>query len=196
MFRPCLRAGFCTRRATWDDAKNRDDLVITKDVQIRLAVMDEAEEIAQILVGAFGPLRGKYTTGAFAAVTPDADEIRDRFEEGPIWVALVEGKMVGTVSVLPEPDWLYIRSMAVLPETQGLGIGRKLLSVVEHYAVETGFSRLYLYTTYFLKGAIRLYESSGFTHDRDTLADEWHGVPGVGMDKKLGDRVKQNVARS
>ncbi len=169
---------------------------MTEDVQIRLAVADEAEEIAKVLFGAFGPLRGEYTPGAFGAVTPDAQEIRGRFDEGPIWVAFVDREMVGTVSVLPEPDWLYIRSMAVLPAAQGLGIGRRMLAVVEDYAVAMSFSRLYLYTTYFLKGAIRLYESSGFMHDRDTTAEEWHGVPGVGMDKKLGDKVKQNVVGS
>lgn len=167
-----------------------------KTLEIRQATRDEAEKIADVLRAAFGPLSGEYTPGAFAAVTPDPHEIRERFEEGPIWAAFADGEMVGTVSVMPEPDWLYIRSMAVSPATQGLGIGRRMLAVVEDYAVEMGFSRLYLYTTYFLKGAIRLYESSGFAHDRDTTAEEWHGVPGVGMDKKLGDKVKQNVVGS
>ncbi len=77
---------------------------MTDDLKIRLAITDEAPEIAEVIKQAFGPLENDYTPESYAIVTPDADEVRGRFQEGPIWVALKGGKIVATVSVLPEPE--------------------------------------------------------------------------------------------
>src|SRR4051812_31857172 len=110
-----------------------------REVQIRLAVPQESTQIAQILRDAFATTESNYTPEAFAATTPDAETIRKRFDEGPIWVAVEKGAVVGTVSALPEPEWLYIRSMAVSPNAQGGGIGLRLLETVENFAVENGF---------------------------------------------------------
>ena len=129
-------------------------------------------------------------------MTPRADEVGTRFDEGPIWVAVKDGELVGTVSVLPEPEWLYIRSMAVLPSVQGSGIGHRLMDAVEEYAIGAGFERLFLYTTYFSTGAIELYEKHGFKRGRDTTAEEWFGTPGLEMDKKLEAGTKRNVVGS
>src|SRR5437870_1364737 len=132
------------------------------EVEIRLAIPDDADAIAEILRVAFSEFKNDYTSEALSVVTPSADEIATRFGEGPQWLATVDGKPRGTVSVVREPDHLYIRSMAVLPEAQGMGIGRKLLDAVESYAIENGFNRLFLYTTYFSRVAIQLYEKRGF----------------------------------
>jgi ribosomal protein S18 acetylase RimI-like enzyme len=146
--------------------------------------------IAAILFEAFSFFRADYTPEAFAVVTPDPDEITERFDEGPMWVALCGGVVVGTVSVVPEPEWLYIRSMAVSPAAQGHGVGHRLMDVVEEYAIEHQFDRLFLYTTYFSKGAIELYEKHGFERGRDTTADEWFGTPGLAMEKRLSRNEK------
>lgn len=158
--------------------------------------MGDADAIAEVLFEAFSQFKSDYTPEAFAVVTPTADEIAGRFDEGPMWVALKDDEVVGTVSVLPEPEWLYIRSMAVSPKAQGLGIGHLLLDTVEGYAIENGFDRLFLYTTYFSTGAIELYEKHGFLRGRDTTADEWYGTPGLAMDKKISREIKQNVVGS
>ncbi|MFL6467821.1 MAG: GNAT family N-acetyltransferase, partial [Pyrinomonadaceae bacterium] len=100
-------------------------------------------------------------------------------------VASLDGKIVGTVSVTVEEGDLYVRSMAVLPEAQGRGVGHKLLDAIDEYAAETDFDRIFLYTTYFSAGAKELYEKHGYTWVRDTTAEEWFGVPGLEMDKKL-----------
>lgn len=165
-------------------------------IEIRLAVTGDVEAIAAILFDAFSAFRSDYTTEAFAVVTPSAEEIVSRFDEGPMWVALIGEKVVGTVSVVPEPEWLYIRSMAVAPAAQGRGAGHKLLDAVEEYALANGFDRLFLYTTYFSTGAIELYEKHGFIRGRDTTAQEWFGTPGLAMDKFLEGNTKHNVVRS
>jgi GNAT superfamily N-acetyltransferase len=165
------------------------------EVCVRIASPEDAEAISKVLYEAFNVYRSHYTPEAFAVVTPPRDGIARRFDEGPMWVAVKDDEIVGTVSVVPEPEWLYVRSMAVLPNAQGLGVGHRLIDVVETYAIENGFERLFLYTTYFSPGAIELYEKHGFKRGRDTTADEWYGTPGLEMDKKL-ERKKQNVVGS
>ncbi len=162
-----------------------------KDIQVRLASLEEADAIANILREAFAEFESDYTPEAFAVVTPPADEIAGRFDEGPIWVAVKDDRVVATVSAVHEPEWLYIRSMAVLPTAQRLGLGRKLLEAVEAYAIEKGFERLFLYTTHFSSGAIKLYEKNGFRRGRDTSADEWYGTPGLSMEKKIGRNINR-----
>jgi ribosomal protein S18 acetylase RimI-like enzyme len=162
-------------------------------VEIRLAIPEESAIISGILGEAFAEFKTDYTPDAFVVVTPPADEVAGRFDEGPIWVAVNEGEIVGTVSVIPEPEWLYIRSMAVLPKAQGLGVGQKLLVAVEEYGIEKGFNKLFLYTTPFSSAAIRLYEKYGFRLDRYTTADEWFGTPGFSMEKIIGKEHKNAI---
>jgi N-acetylglutamate synthase-like GNAT family acetyltransferase len=154
-------------------------------VEIRLAVVDDAFAIAQVLCEAFGVYENDYTLEAFEVVTPNPEEIISRFAEGPQWVALLDGEIVGTVSVTVEDGDLYVRSMAVAPRVQGHGIGHKLLEAIDEYALRTDFERIFLYTTYFSAGAKDLYEKHGYTWVRDTTAEEWYGVPGLEMDKCL-----------
>src|SRR5207247_11127495 len=103
-------------------------------VEIRFAEPGDAESISEILRKAFSEFKNDYTPEALEVVTPPADEIATRFGEGPQWLAIVDSEPVGTVSVIREPEHLYIRSMAVLREAQGVGIGRRLLAAIEGYA--------------------------------------------------------------
>ncbi len=151
-------------------------------LEVRLADADDSEAIADVLLSAFSPYREYYTPEAFEVVTPKPGEIEGRFAEGPIWIAEIDGKAVGTVSLTTEPEGLYIRSMAVRPDAQGTGIGHKLLDALNEH-VSTG--RIFLYTTYFVPGAKELYEKHGFKWVRDTTAEEWYGTPGLEMEKIL-----------
>jgi GNAT superfamily N-acetyltransferase len=157
------------------------------DVEIRLATRDDAATISEVLLESFSTFRDQYTPEAFEIVTPSAELIIERFAEGPMWVAIVDDKIVGTASVLPEPEWLYVRSMAVVPSARGMGIATKLLDVIEAYAIGERFEKLFLYTTYFSTGAVELYEKHGYIRGRDTTADEWYGTPGLAMEKNLKD---------
>jgi GNAT superfamily N-acetyltransferase len=165
-------------------------------VEIKLGSPADAEIIAGILTAAFSKFDSDYTPEALEYVTPGAEEIRGRFEEGPIWIALVDNEPVGTVSVVKEPDWIYIRSMAVLPAAQGHGIGGALLDAIDEYAAEIGVETLFLYTTHFSADAIRLYERHGFVRGRETTADEWCGTPGFEMWKYLKTEVSTRAIGS
>jgi GNAT superfamily N-acetyltransferase len=154
-------------------------------LKIKLATPNDSLGISEVLCEAFTPYREHYTDEAFHHVTPTPDMIEPRFEEGPIWVAELDGKVAGTVSLTTLPEGLYIRSMAVRPDLQGVGIGHKLLDELDEHARDTTMDRIFLYTTYFVPGARELYEKHGFRWVRDTTAEEWYGTPGLEMDKSL-----------
>jgi hypothetical protein len=55
---------------------------MTRDVRIRTAVLADAETISSLLREAFVEFEPLYTPGGFAATTPAAAEIAERWPEG------------------------------------------------------------------------------------------------------------------
>jgi putative acetyltransferase len=164
-------------------------------IVIRRSTPSDADSISEVLRAAFTPFKDGCTEGAFNAVTPTAAEIRARYTEGPIWVAETAEGVIGAVSTVPEPEWLYLRSMAVCPEAQGSGVGYRLIDAVEKHAIENGFDRLFLYTSDFLTGALQFYERCGFVRGRQTDPEEWHGTPGWAMERSLRNDEKRYVSK-
>ena len=131
-------------------------------INIRHAATSDLSEIAMLMHEAFVEYRSRYTEAAFLATTPNAEQIAVRMTEGPVWVAEHDAAILGTVSVVPRGDDLYIRGMAVLPQARGLRLGQLLLKQVEEFARAQNHNRLVLSTTPFLHRAIQLYERAGF----------------------------------
>ena len=129
---------------------------------IRRATRSDADSVASVLSESFAEYRRLYTPGGYAATTPTAEQIRARWEEGPVWVAVRGEEIVGTVSAVRRGAELYVRSMAVRPAARGRKVGESLLRRAEEFAASNGCARLTLTTTPFLTHAIQLYEGAGF----------------------------------
>ena len=139
----------------WDDFARAASI-------IRLASPADAPAMARVLAEAFAAFRPLYTPGGFAATTPGAEVIAQRFGEGPMWVAEQDGALVGTASAVVKGTGLYVRSVAVLPAARGQRVGQALMAAVEGYAVAQGCQRMFLSTAPVLTSAIRMYEGLGF----------------------------------
>lgn len=163
-------------------AMNADRVI--PEIHIRLATPADAEAIASVLRESFAAYEPAYTPEAFAATTPTGARIRARWREGPVWVAVSNGAVVGTVAAVVKQDSLYVRSMAVLPAARAQNIGHLLLTEVEAYAIDHGCKRMFLSTTPFLTRAIKLYERYGFRRSSDG-PDELLGTPLFTMEKIL-----------
>ena len=155
------------------------------NLQIRLACPSEAAKVAEVLLEAFREFKALYTDPGFAATTPTAQQVLERFQEGPVWVAVNNGSIVGTVAAVKKGDSAYIRSMAVLPASRGSGSGSRLLEELQRWAAAEGLGRLFLSTTPFLDSAIRLYEKFGFRRTSDGPHDLF-GTPLFSMEKITG----------
>ena len=155
-----------------------------RSIEISRATADEAASIAAALHQAFAEYRSLYTAEAFAITTPTPTEIEQRWNEGPIWSVVKDGRLVGTVAAVAKGDALYIRSMGVVPSARGQGIGEMLLVEVERFARAGGFQRMLLSTTPFLDDAIRLYQRFGFKRIREGPHD-LAGTPLFTMEKAV-----------
>ncbi len=80
-----------------------------------------------------------------------------------LYVYLSETKEVlGMVSAKCNDDIVSIGLIAILDEARGQGIGSKLISAIENYAISIGCSKLYVTTQGDNKIACSFYESCGF----------------------------------
>jgi len=109
---------------------------------------------------------------------------------GRIFIAVVDGQSVGCCALLRmSPDEFEVAKMAVEPEQQSKGIGRRLLQIAIDEAQHMQARRLYLETNHQLENAVRLYESVGFRRlDPNTIAPSPYDRADVYMEMKL-DRV-------
>jgi GNAT superfamily N-acetyltransferase len=152
--------------------------------EIRLAAPEDASTISRVLYESFVEYKPLYTPGGFSATALAVEQVLERINEGPVWVALRNGIAIGTIAAVAKGESAYIRGMAVLPLARSTGIAAALLREAEMWAVSKGFHHLFLSTTPFLTAAIRFYEKSGF-HRRDASLHDLFGTPLFTMDKTL-----------
>ena len=154
------------------------------EVQIRRASSQDALSVASVLRKAFAEYEPLYTKEGYEATTPGPHAVLTRMSQGPIWVAIHHDEIVGTASVVPKPEGIYVRGMAVLPAARGLGIGYLLLDEIQRFAEALHSKRLFLSTTPFLSRAISLYEAFGFARASEGPHDLF-GTPLLTMQKIL-----------
>ena len=85
-----------------------------------------------------------------------------RINEAHVFVAVLNGEVVGFVDVDVEGNVGKIEGIAVKEEYRGLGIGKKLLSAALMFLAYLGVDRVQLMTMEDNLPARRLYESMGF----------------------------------
>ena len=153
-------------------------------MKIRLAQKEDAQEIADLLYRSFIEIKPEYTPGGFEATVLDPEKVAARMEQGPVWVAVHAGEIIGTVSAVVKPRGLYMRGMAVSPGSRGQHVGRKLLETVEEFALHNACDCIYLSTAPYLLKAIMLYENFGFQRIDEPPYD-LYGTPLFSMEKKL-----------
>ena len=86
---------------------------------------------------------------------------------GRFWVAVREGRILGTAGVHPVPEHaaFELRKMYLAPDVRGLGLGKRLFDVALAHARARGAARMVLDTTERMTRAIAFYESHGFVRD-------------------------------
>jgi GNAT superfamily N-acetyltransferase len=96
------------------------------------------------------------------------DELSDPLESigaigGRVYIAERRGSVAGSCAVVPRRDGVMeIKWLAVEPEWQRLGIGRRMLTRGAGYARRHGAMRIVTVTSERLSAALRLYRRFGF----------------------------------
>jgi len=91
-----------------------------------------------------------------------------------------DGAIVGCVLLHKKKQRLYLGMFAVSPETQGKGIGKKILNAADEYAKERSCASIYMTVITIRQDLIAWYERHGYKKTDRVLpfpVDERFGVP-------------------
>jgi N-acetylglutamate synthase-like GNAT family acetyltransferase len=141
----------------------------TYPLLVREASQADIRAISELLGHAFAEFEALYTPQAYVATVLPIDGVRNRLNEGPVWVAERESAVIGTVGAISASNALMVRGMAVHPVARGLGVAKRLLHEVEEFARQNGYKQLSLFTTPFLSQAIPMYQAAGFCFTGETV---------------------------
>lgn len=161
---------------------------------VRLARLDELEEAGAIVVASFQSFRAWLPPHIFEPYVTDASDLAAASDDAAVAVMEHAGRIVGTVTYYEDAQregmgwpsgYAGLRTLAVAPEAQGHGYGRKLCQWCIDRAREQHVETLALHTAEFMKSACRLYGSLGFQRrpQHDLVAS---GV--LGFDPAHGDQ--------
>lgn len=125
---------------------------------IRQANAAEAGLVAAITAAAYE----KYVPLLGREPQPMTADYRQMIASGPVWLLFVEGQPAGILVLVDEPGQLLIYSVAVHPDYQKQGHGKRLLEWAEWEARSNGCARIRLYTNALMVDNIALYLRLGY----------------------------------
>ena len=95
----------------------------------------------------------------------DLKQLENQFNQGhQFYVAVLDGKSVGFIGIepnYPEKGITKIHKIYILPNQQGLGIGKKLIEYVKELSIQSEMKGLLLNVNRFNK-AVDFYKAIGF----------------------------------
>jgi ribosomal protein S18 acetylase RimI-like enzyme len=127
-------------------------------VRLRRASPADAEGIARLVDDAYRP----YVERIGMLPGPMTDDHAEVIRERQVTVAERGETLVGVLVAGADPDGFFIHNVAVHPDHQGTGVGRRLLGLAEEQAREAGFDEIRLYTHERLTESRALYERIGY----------------------------------
>jgi ribosomal protein S18 acetylase RimI-like enzyme len=154
---------------------------VAAEIVVREAQPEEFAALGEITVAAYRAV-GEVDDGYVAELR----DVATRARAVPILAAVDEetGRLLGTATYVPGPgpyhegefgDSASMRMVAVAPDAQGRGVGRRLVEACLDRARAAGTTAMTLYTRPKMTAAHHLYESLGF---RRVPELDWEFEPG------------------
>ena len=111
-------------------------------------------------------------------------------EAGETYVLIEDRELVGTMEVRAEKDHLFVGSVAVRPERQGEGFGRRLMAFAEGMAARESLAEIRLYTNEKMWENLAFYGRLGFEETHRKLDG---GYRRVFLRKRVDARVGSDI---
>jgi ribosomal protein S18 acetylase RimI-like enzyme len=129
---------------------------------VRRAEPADAQEVHSILQAAFREYSSVTGQTSLEALNESQEDVCVQITAKPVYVAEIDGKIVGTVRLEIHGTEAYLSRFAVSGEARNLGIGKSLMNVVDKYLTSNGVKRVTLHTASRHLALVRFYYSRGF----------------------------------
>ncbi|ENH95639.1 GNAT family acetyltransferase [Gracilibacillus halophilus YIM-C55.5] len=128
---------------------------------IKMATVSDAAIIYNLMMRAFWEYRDE--TPPSSALEETLTSVSEALKKGEKAIlAFEEYKPVGMVRFKYKEEGLYFYRLSVIPEKQGKGIGKKLLTSLEEYANKANLSTILCMVRLTIPKNIQLYSSIGY----------------------------------
>jgi ribosomal protein S18 acetylase RimI-like enzyme len=91
-------------------------------------------------------------------------------------VAAEGSEAAGFIILVPQPGYLLLDNVAVLPAAQGRGVGARLLALAEERARTLRLPEIWLYTNQAMTENLAYYPRHGYTETHRAQQDGFHRV--------------------
>ena len=137
---------------------------------LRRATADDADAIRDLVASAYG----KYVTLIERMPMPMLVDYAEAVREHEVWVLDAGGPITGVIELVPRDDHVWVENVAIAPEQQGRGFGRRLLAHAEDEARRLHLPAVGLLTNERYVENIAMYTRYGY--------GETHREPHLGTD--------------
>lgn len=148
---------------------------------MRPAGHDDLPAIVALSEAAYEP----YIAMLGAPPVPMTEDYAPRIADGQVWLAGDESGIGGLIVLEDREDHVLIFSVAVAPERQGQGVGRRLLAFAEEQAVASGRAAVRLYTNARMERNIALYTAYGYRETGRRPNPKRPGWTVIDMEKRV-----------
>ena len=148
--------------------------------------------LAKIIRSCFHDYEVKCTAGTVYQ-DPTTDDLFSLFQtqKSQLWVAELEGKIVGCCGIFPTENLpencTELVKFYISENGRGKGIGRLLLEKTIESAKELGYSQIYLESIPEFSTAVSIYEKQGFKFLEKPLGNSGHDGCNIWMLKSMID---------
>lgn len=131
---------------------------------VRKATCEEIPQIKEISKEAFRLYAERAGIAAIVGSLEETyEDLKREIENKLVFVALLDGVVVGSVRIEVKPDnTAYLSRFAVSEHIQNKGIGKILMSAIDSEMEELGITNLYLHTASRMLSLVRFYYGIGF----------------------------------
>lgn len=93
---------------------------------------------------------------------PMLDDYAEMIDKHSVWVIHEDDTLAAVLVLISKPNHLLLDNVAVSPEFQGRGLGRRMMKFAEIEACQLGYKEIVLYTHELMHENIALYERIGY----------------------------------
>jgi ribosomal protein S18 acetylase RimI-like enzyme len=104
----------------------------------------------------------------------DAD-FTGAMERGELFVLAAGEDLAGYIVTFPKDGAQFVENVAVAPQLQGQGLGRRLLDFAEAEALRNSLVRMFLYTNVHMTENLEYYPSLGYKEYKRAVEDGFEG---------------------